>query len=40
MGYYSFIAECTVSLGADRKERSEDKKGTMKFSNNKILSAN
>ena len=37
MAYYSFIGECTVSSGADRSERSVDKKGEKNFWNNKIL---
>ena len=37
---YSFIAECTVSSGADRSERSEDKKVTKIFSYNKIKEQN
>ena len=31
MAYYSFIAEFTVSSGADRSERCEDKKGEKNF---------
>ena len=31
MAYYSFIAECTVSSGADCSDRSEDKKGEKNF---------
>ncbi len=37
MAYYQnllFIAECTVSFGTDRSERSEDKKGEKNFWNN------
>ena len=29
--YRCSLAECTVSSGADRSERSEDKKGTKNF---------
>ena len=35
--YRCSLAECTVSSGADRSERSEDKNGTKNFWNNKIL---
>ncbi len=31
------LAECTVSSGADRSERSENKKGTKNFWNVQIL---
>ena len=38
--YRCSLAECTVSSGADRSERSEDKKGTKKFWDNKLLKNN
>ena len=31
------LAECTISFGADRSERSEDKNGTKKFWDEQIL---
>ena len=34
--YRCSLAECTVSFGADRSERSEDKNGTKNFWNIKI----
>ena len=38
--YRCSLAECTVSSGADRSERSEDKKDTKIFSYNKIKEQN
>ena len=35
--YRCSLAECTVSSGADHSERSENKNGTKKFWDNKIL---